>query len=51
MTAHDVWFHKSLGWFAVRLEGGAVTGVAGPLPWDTVLDREFDPAARVPGAD
>jgi hypothetical protein len=42
---HDRWSHDSLGWFAVRLEEGAVTGICGPLSWHAALGYEFDPAA------
>jgi hypothetical protein len=44
VTTHDLWFHDCLGWFAVRLEGTTVTGVAGLLSWHQALDWEFDPA-------
>jgi hypothetical protein len=35
------WYHESPGFFAVRLQDEAVTGIAGSLERATVLDHEF----------
>jgi len=42
MTTYELWFHELLGAYGVRLEGGQVTGVCGPIPLGKV--NLYDPA-------